>query len=322
MSTLREAWTRRLYSTLIPAVPVPFKADGSIDWPSQERYVEHMKAQAVEGVAVWAHTGRGLYLGREEREDVLVSWREGMGPDVLTVVGVGARVQSTSDRDFLNSAVDMARDAVEGGADLLMPYAPIRFRNHYEHEKKIEEYYREIADIGHPMILFYLYEQAGGITYPMSFLSRLLELESIVGIKVATLDSVVTFQDIAALLRESCPDVTLVTGEDRFFPYSFAAGAKAALVGLAAACTTLHLEMTGAWFSEQYGQFHQQALRVDEFARAVFTEPMEGYIQRMLHILAAQEILHPDGCHDPFGPPLDDEDLGRVDSMLKNLGLV
>ena len=49
-----------LIGALIPAVPVPFDALGKIDALAQQRYAEWMARQPVKGVAVWAHTGRGL----------------------------------------------------------------------------------------------------------------------------------------------------------------------------------------------------------------------------------------------------------------------
>ena len=295
MSSPRETWTRRLHGALIPAVPVPFRADGRVDWPSQDRYVEYMKSRPVEGVAVWAHTGRGLHLARAARRDVLASWRAGLGEDRVLVAGVGARALAADDRKYLECAEEMARDAVEGGADLVMPHAPVRYRDSCGREEKIEAYHQAIAGVGLPLILFYLYEAAGGIPYSMSFLSQLLARDFVVGLKVATLDSIVTFQNIAALVHERSPGMTLVTGEDRFLPCSLAAGATAALVGMAAACPEFHKQVMDAWFDSDYESFHRQAQRVDHFARITFTDPMEGYILRMLHILLRLDVIRPEG---------------------------
>jgi 4-hydroxy-tetrahydrodipicolinate synthase len=44
---------------------------------------------------------------------------------------------------------------------------------------------------------------------------------------------------------------------------------------------------------------------VDELAEATFIAPMEGYIQRMLLVLAEQGILPGGATFDPWGPPLD-----------------
>ena len=47
----------------------------------------YMAAQPIAGVAVWAHTGRGLRLSREQRTAILQSWRMGLGSDkVISLV--------------------------------------------------------------------------------------------------------------------------------------------------------------------------------------------------------------------------------------------
>ncbi len=108
-----------------------------------------------------------------------------------------------------------------------------------------------------------------------------------IGIKVATLDSVMTFQRLAAVLR-SHPDKLLVTGEDRFLGYSVMAGATAALVGMGAALPDVQAELLHAWRDRQYERFVALSALCDRLAQATFIEPMEGYIRRMLWAAAAE----------------------------------
>jgi 4-hydroxy-tetrahydrodipicolinate synthase len=323
MSSLRKRWKKILEGALIPAVPVPFKEDGSVDWESQEKYIQHLKAQPMEGVAVWAHTGRGLFLDSETRKKILALWRAGLAKEHLIVAGVGTRGdESLPEKEYLMKTAQMLQDAVDGKADLILPYAPVRFQNHPQRARKILGYYKLIASAKIPMILFYLYEAAGGIEYSKDFLKRLLEIESVVGIKVATLDSVMTFQDIADLIEERFPDLTLITGEDRFLLYSFQIGAKAALIGMGSVFTEIQKKMIEAWMDGKLEEFHRAARVVDSFARVIFTEPMEGYIQRLLHILARLKIISRDARFDPFGPKLSKNDLERINKTLDKLGLL
>jgi 4-hydroxy-tetrahydrodipicolinate synthase len=323
MSNLRKRWKKRLEGAIIPAVPVPFKEDGSVDWESQEKYIQHLKAQPIEGVAVWAHTGRGLFLDSKTRKKILALWRASLAKERLIVAGVGTRGdESLPEKEYLVRTAQMLQDAVDGKADLILPYAPVRFQNHPQRARKILGYYKLIASAKIPMIFFYLYEAAGGIEYSKDFLKRLLEIESVVGIKVATLDSVMTFQDIADLIKERFPDLTLVTGEDRFLPYSFQIGAKAALIGMGSVFTKIQKKMIEAWMNGKLEEFHSAARVIDSFARVIFTEPMEGYIQRLLHILARLKIISRDACFDPFGPKLSKNDLERINKTLGKLGLL
>ena len=48
-----------------------------------------------------------------------------------------------------------------------------------------------MASVGLPLILFYLYEAAGGVSYSPELLDELLTSPQVIGIKMATLDSVI-----------------------------------------------------------------------------------------------------------------------------------
>ena len=183
----------RIDRGLIPAVPVPFDSSGQIASGAQERYARYMAAEPVSGVAVWAHTGRGLNLNRDQRRQVLSVWRSAMGPGKVVVAGVGASAHGiTGPTAFTDGALAMAQDALDGGADALLVHPPTLFRSAPREPELVVEYHRRLASTGAPLILFYLYEAAGGISYSVEILRSLLSLPQVVGIKLATLDSVMT----------------------------------------------------------------------------------------------------------------------------------
>lgn len=275
----------RIDGALIPAVPVPFRGR-EIATPALEGYAKWMATQDIAGVAVWAHTGRGPHLTAAQRRDVLAVWRQALRGKVIVA---GA------------NSVEMAREAKQGGADMLLAFPRAEDPVGYH-----EALAREL-----PVLAFHLYEAAGGVTYDNRTLHALFKLPGVVGIKVATLDSVMTFQRIAALIREY-PDKLLVTGEDRFFGYSLAIGAQAALVGMGAALTDLQADLLRAFNAGQWGRFVELSGIVDGFAQATFHEPMEGYIRRMLWALAADGVIPDDACDDPWGPAIDGPDRDAV----------
>ena len=279
----------RIQWGLIPAVPVPFRGD-RLDSQAQRDYARWMAAHAVAGVAVWAHTGRGPHLSAEQRREVLETWREAL-PDRLVVAGA---------RD-----ITMAIEARRGRADALLAF-PQR-NDPVTHHRRLG---REL-----PVIAFYLYEAAGGVAYDDPTLHAILELPEVVGIKVATLDSVMTFQRIAALMR-SHPDKVLITGEDRFFGYSVMAGATAALIGMGAALPDAQAELLHAFRDRQWERFVALSALCDRLAQATFIEPMEGYIRRMLWAAAAEGAIPREACDDPWGPPLPEQERKIVEQVV------
>ena len=215
----------------------------------------------------------------------------------------------------------MAEAALRDGADALMAYAPTAYRDlpADERDRRIVEHHRALAELGAPLILFYLYEAAGGITYTLDVLSELFSLPNVVGIKMATLDSVMTYQDVAGLIRQRFPETLLITGEDRFLGYSLMCGADAALIGMGATCVRPQVALLDAFFARDWERFMLLSERVDQFAQATFIAPMEGYIRRVLWALAAEGIIPDTATYDPFGPPLDPAERARVHAATEDL---
>jgi 4-hydroxy-tetrahydrodipicolinate synthase len=283
--------SERLDGGLIPAVPVPFRGP-EMDLEAQRAYARWMAAQPIAGVAVWAHTGRGPHLSAELRREVLETWREAM-PDKILIAGA---------RD-----IGMAIEARRGRADALLAFPQ---------EKDPIDYHRRLSR-ELPVIAFYLYRAAGGVAYDDATLHGILELPDVIGIKVATLDSVMTFQRVAAVLREH-PSKLLITGEDRFLGYSLMLGARAALIGMGAALPDLQADLLRSHSSEDWARFILLSDLCDRFAQTTFIDPMEGYIRRMLWAAAADGALPPDACDDPWGPPLPAAEREAVDRMVRD----
>jgi 4-hydroxy-tetrahydrodipicolinate synthase len=200
----------------------------------------------------------------------------------------------------------MAIEARRGRADALLAF-PER-NDPVGHHRRLG---REL-----PTIAFYLYEAAGGVAYDDRTLHAILELPGVIGIKVATLDSVMTFQRIAALMRDH-PDRLLVTGEDRFFGYSVMAGARSALIGMGAALPDVQAALLHAWRDRAWDRFLELSALCDRLAQATFVEPMEGYIRRMLWAAAADGALPPEACDDPWGPAIPDAERAAVEEVVR-----
>lgn len=316
-----EIIRKRIERGLIPAVPVPFDATGCMAVQAQERYARHMAKEPVAGVAVWAHTGRGLHLDADQRRQVLYTWRNLLGTEKVIVAGVGALHRGGADPTaFMEAALAMAQDAIDGGADAFLVHPPTLFRGLPRERKLIVDYHRRLAATGAPLILFYLYEAAGGISYSVETLRLLLSLPEVVGIKLATLDSVMTYQFVANLLAAEFPAKLLITGEDRFLGYSLMCGARSALIGMGAACTKLQRDMMHSCFAGSGNDFLRLSGCVDRLSQVMFVPPMEGYIRRLLWALVHLGVLEPEFAHDPWGPQLDYSEFVAIGKTLHVLG--
>jgi 4-hydroxy-tetrahydrodipicolinate synthase len=256
-------------------------------------------------------------LDAETARRVLQDWRAAL-PEKILIAGVGAI--GTSDPEKATTlTVSMAEAAAKMGADALLVYPPTWLREHKYSNELISEHHRRVSQVGLPVILFYLYEAAGGISYSSTVLDDLLALPQVIGIKMATLDSVMTYQEISRQLQDLHPDKLLITGEDRFLGYSLRRGARAALVGLGAICCELQAELIRANEEGSSDRFLELSDAVDMLAEAIFIRPMEGYIKRILWALVHLGVIPASAAYDPWGPELPTEQFHEIGRRLAAL---
>jgi 4-hydroxy-tetrahydrodipicolinate synthase len=219
-------------------------------------------------------------------------------------------------------SVEMAERAALGGADALLVYAPTWLRGHTRAEALIVEHHRRLASLGLPIVLFYLYEAAGGIVYSHAVLDELLAMPEVIGIKMATLDSVMTYQDVSRFIAAHHPDKLLITGEDRFLGYSLRRGARSALIGMGAVCCAMQAALVRSHLEQDAERFLALSDSADLLAESIFIAPMEGYIRRLLWALVHLGVIPLEAANDPWGPRLpasEFEDVGRTLASLNSV---
>lgn len=306
---------RRLRGTVLPAVATPMDPRGVVDLNALRGYAERIAACPVGGVAVWAHTGRGLYLSGADRRRVLGVWRAAVDGPVVAGVGVPKSVRTTGLREAVDATVAMAVQAAEGGADAVMVYPLAQLDGDEDAAVALHE--EAAAASGLPVLGFFLHGEAGGYPYPPRLVTRLLALPAAAGIKLATLDRAMACQDA---IRAAQPGGKLViTGEDRMFGPSLMWGADSALVGIAAARVSLTSAVLGAWRAGDHSRFVRASARLDAFAEATFLAPIEGYVQRMLWAAVWEGLVPEEAAHDPYGPRLPEADREAVITCLETL---
>lgn len=321
VKTTADELKAMLAGGLIPAAPVMFDRDRHFHERAHTNYVEYMRAQPIAGVAVWAHTGRGLHLDAETARRVMEDWRSAL-PNKPLLAGVGTYKKESSPAAATDATLAMASSAAQYGADALLVYPPAWLKHHASRDSLIVEHHARLAELGMPLVLFYLYEAAGGVQYNMTVLDDLLALPNVTGIKIATLDSVMTYQDIARHIQTHHPEMLLITGEDRFLGYSLRRGARAALVGLGAICCDLQAELIRSHVEGDAGRFLELSDTIDKLAEVLFVRPMEGYIGRILWALAKLGIIPAEAAHDPWGPKLTAEEVDEIAILLDTLATV
>ena len=258
----------------------------------------YMAGQPVAGVAVWAHTGRGLMLDASTAERVLRDWRDVL-PDRLVVAGVGA--PPTADPSAATAAPSewpRSRAARRGRAPRLRALVASRPRGRDRRSSSTTAARR----LGLPLVLFYLYEGAGGIGYAPR--SR----------RAARDAGGRRHQDGDARQRHDVPGRR---APDRRAASGEAAHHRRGSLPRLQPDVRRARRPRSAWArpAAPTGQPDRRApgrrralpeplAAVDVLAEATFVRPMEGYIRRMLWVLVHQGVIPAEAAHDPWGPEL------------------
>ncbi|MFG1954030.1 dihydrodipicolinate synthase family protein [Micromonospora sp. NPDC048830] len=280
----------RLRWRLIAATATPMDSGGVVDPAVLDRYLRGLVADGADALAVCAHTGRGPYLDLATRDLVI---RCAVDTGVPVIVGVGGRPGEHTDE----VTAQAARAAAHGAAGVLVfPVDGDAVAHH-------DAVWRAA---GLPMLAFDLYTRP----YPAAKLAALLAHPGVAGVKVARLHDALACQ--AALAAAHRADRLAVTGEDRMFGPSLLWGAEAALVGLAAAAVPVTAVVLRAFADKRYDEFVVAAADLDRLAGVTFTEPMDGYVQRMLWIAAEEGRIPASQAVDPHRPALPDGDRDQV----------
>ncbi|MEU6731241.1 dihydrodipicolinate synthase family protein [Nonomuraea wenchangensis] len=279
----------RLRGSLAAAALTPMTPAGEVDLDVAEEYFLRLVASGAGALAVLAHTGRGPFLPADVRAGLIVRARRAGVP---VIVGVGSRESGQA------GAVADARMAAELGADGVLMFP--------EPGDRVALHEAVWSAAGLPMIAFDLYTNP----CPPATLRRILDLPGVAGLKTALLSDAMGCQETIALTREA--GRLAITGEDRMFGPSLLWGAQAALVGVAAASVETTAAVLRAYEGEDLRGFEQASARLDRLAAATFTAPMEGYVQRMAWLAAAEGLIPGSHAHDPYGPGLPDGERARV----------
>ncbi|WP_433377561.1 dihydrodipicolinate synthase family protein [Streptosporangium sp. CA-115845] len=302
----------QLRGTLLAAAATPMTASGEVDLDLVTAYFRGLLADGADGLAVLAHTGRGPFLPPPVRSAVIecavslgVPVLVGVGgvPDETQTGGVTVTLStarpdsSAAPRDAppgsVERVVEEARVAAGLGAAgvLVFPSATDRLALH-------DAVWR---GAGLPMIAFDLYT----LPCPSAVLKEIVRHPGVAGLKAALLSDAMGCQEAIRITHEA--GRLAITGEDRMFGPSLLWGAEAALVGLAAARVGVTRDVMRAFAGNDLREFERASARLDRLAAATFTAPMEGYVQRMLWLAAAEGRIPRSHAFDLYGPVMEED---------------
>ena len=274
---------------VIPAHPLALTAERKLDERRQRALTRYYVAAGVSGVAVGVHTTQFAIREAGLLRPVLELARE----EAVDVVRIGGVCGPT--RQAVREAA-LLRD-LGYHAGLLSLAALVNANG-----RKLIEHVRAVAEVL-PVVGFYLQPAVGGRVLPYAFWRQFVEIENVVGIKIAPFNRYQTL-DVMRAVAESGRELALYTGNDdnivvdllsEFQGVRFVGG----LLGHWAVWTKRAVEM------QAKVRKHKDPLRLNlevTDANAAFFDAANGFkgcIAGLHEVLRRQGLLEGIWCLDP-----------------------
>jgi len=205
------------YSGIHVALVSAFGPGGELDLSTTRRLVEALIGRGVHGLVANASTGQFGTLSTDERKAFLAAVMEAAAGRVPVTAQVGAMTTA--------EAVDGAAWAKELGAAAVMAVLP-----YYDalDEREVEGYYRAVAEVGVPVML-YNNPWATGWSMSPELIARLARIEGVFSIKDSASEL-----DRAFRIRQLCGDgLQVISGWDTLVLPALLSGVRCLVLGSA-----------------------------------------------------------------------------------------
>lgn len=179
-----QRWKGSSFTGLFPATVTPFDSDLALDVGDLERHLETTaQADGVNGLVVNGHIGEILALTSAEQVAVV--------DKAVQVRRPGQKVVAAVEGHTSDELVRSATDAVEAGADalLVLPSLDVRpYRRLFDDIDAVMHFMSALNDrVGVPLIV-HQYPLFTGAAYSMRVLSEIVQTDSVVAIKAASVN--------------------------------------------------------------------------------------------------------------------------------------
>lgn len=266
-----------MFSGIMPANVLPFRADLSIDEPAYRRHLRWLAdTPGVTGIVANGHAAEVASLAREERKRALAIALDEIAGACPIVAGVYT--------DGTAEAVELARDAQKAGAAGVLVFPPTLFMWGAQLKPDmVIRHFSEIAAVGLPIVVFE-YPPASGIGYAPDTLARLTEIPQVAAVKDWSND-IVAFEANLRAVRATGRPVAILSSFTMSLMASFLLGADGAISGMGSVSADLQAELFAACQKGDVDGARRINDRLEPLVRVFYAPPFVDMHNRMKEAL-------------------------------------
>ncbi len=282
------------------AIITPFDDKGRVDFGALRSLARLHKDSGTDAILLSGCTGESFTLDNAERIEMLNTVREETGFSYPILLGTGA--PSTK------AAVEMTLAAKTAGADGVLAITPY---GNKPSQHAMVSYFREIADVGLPTILYNVPGRTGSNIAPSTTIA-LSEHKNIVAIKEAS-GSLDTVSEIIS----GC-GITLLSGDDSLTVPMISIGAKGVISTAANLVPADFAEMVNFALDGDFSSAAKLHIRMFPLMKALF---IEGNPVPLKTAMSLCGMIPAPSFRQPLCA-MTSANLGKLEIALKEYGLL
>lgn len=253
------------------ALVTPFRKDGSVDFKSLEKIVNHTIEGGVDFLVVLGTTGEAATLSKDERDAVINFIIETNKKRVKIVVGIGG--------NNTNEVINNIKERNFDGIDALLSVVP--FYNKPS-QRGIFEHFKEIATFSPVPVIMYNIPGRTGINMTAETTIKLANtVDNIVGIKEASGN----FDQISKILRDRPVNFSVLSGDDGTTLPLIAMGADGVISVVANAFPKQFSQLVNDSLDNNFKSAQAMHYKMIDFINSLFAEGNPAGIKAALDIL-------------------------------------
>jgi 4-hydroxy-tetrahydrodipicolinate synthase len=282
------------------AIITPFRNDGSVDFKSLGKLLEHIIKGGVNYVVALGTTGESVTLSKDEKKAVINFVVDSVSGRIPVVVGIGGN----NTQEILDSISHSDLNSVDAVLSVSPYYNKPSQQGMYMH-------FRTIAEVSPvPVILYNVPGRTGSNMSAETTLKLAREYKNIIGIKEASGNLI----QVMKIIKDKPKGFLVISGDDALTLPMLSLGGSGAISVIANACPKVFSEMVNLALKGSFDKAAVLHYKLYDLMNALFEEGNPSGVKAALEILKVSQ----NNLRLPL-VPIGDTLHKKIESLLKNV---
>ncbi len=253
------------------AIITPFKKDGSVDFKSLEKLVEHLIKGGIEYIVALGTTGESATLSKEEKATVTDHILNVVNGRIPVVLGIGG-----------NNTAEVVHSIEKANADRLTAILSVSPYYNKPTQQGIYEHYRALSKASSlPIILYNVPGRTSSNLTAETTLRIAKDFENIIGVKEASGN----MGQIMSIIKHRPKDFMVISGDDLITLPIIASGGDGVISVVANAWPKDFSEMVRQALKGNYAEARKLHYKLTDITEMLFADGSPGGIKAALEIM-------------------------------------